>query len=271
MTVNVDGVPRTTFCACDAMAPPKFDRASRFEDSPRRMDARGCSGPADRPVTMGRLTAMWTVYRRHRFAVLFATLLLTLGAGYTLEALLPRQNPLQILVGLNLVAAVASVAREGDMRVPFAIGGAYLITRGLLATMGVPAMLAVSEALWVTAIVLGTVTAVRHAFGRGVVDAERILAALDGYLLAGLLFGFAYLMVDRWWPSSFGGTTTGIIDQGHAIYFSYVTLATLGYGDVVPSSPPARGLAIVEGIAGQMYLTVLVARLVSLYARDRED
>ena len=108
----------------------------------------------------------------------------------------------------------------------------------------------------------------RHAFGRGAVDRERIFAALDAYLLAGFLFGVAYWTLERLWPGSFGGGAAGQFDFPHAIYFSFVTIATLGYGDVVPVSPPARGLAIVEGISGQMYLAVLVARLVSLYARD---
>ena len=56
----------------------------------------------------------------------------------------------------------------------------------------------------------------------------------------------------------------------HAIYFSFVTIATLGYGDVIPASAPAQGLAIVEGVGGQMYLVVLVARLVGLYAHGRD-
>jgi voltage-gated potassium channel len=50
------------------------------------------------------------------------------------------------------------------------------------------------------------------------------------------------------------------------IYFSFVTLATLGYGDIVPASDVARGLAILEAVIGQFYLTVVVARLVSLYS-----
>jgi hypothetical protein len=52
-----------------------------------------------------------------------------------------------------------------------------------------------------------------------------------------------------------------------AIYFSFVTLATLGYGDVLPRSETARGIAIVEAIAGQLFLAVMIARLVSIYAR----
>ena len=52
-----------------------------------------------------------------------------------------------------------------------------------------------------------------------------------------------------------------------ALYFSFVTLATLGYGDIVPRTDVARGLAIVEGVGGQLFLAVMVARLVSLYGR----
>ena len=54
------------------------------------------------------------------------------------------------------------------------------------------------------------------------------------------------------------------------MYFSFVTLATLGYGDIVPRTDVARGLAIVEGVGGQLFLAVLVARLVSLYSRGKE-
>ncbi len=52
-----------------------------------------------------------------------------------------------------------------------------------------------------------------------------------------------------------------------AFYFSLVTLATLGYGDIVPRTDVARALAIVEGVGGQLFLAVMVARLVSLYGR----
>jgi hypothetical protein len=226
--------------------------------------------PAHDHATPG-MTAIMTAYRRHRFAWLFASLLLTLGTGATLDALAARYNPLQLLLGLNLVAAIASVAHESAMRLPLLLGIGFVAARTLQAALGLPGMLAVSEGLWVTAIVLTMVASVRHALGRGAVNTERILAALDAYLLAGLLFGVAYWMLDQVWPASFGGTTPGDLSLPQAIYFSFVTIATLGYGDVVPASEPARGLAIVEGVSGQMYLAVLVARLVSLYSQQRED
>jgi hypothetical protein len=117
--------------------------------------------------------------------------------------------------------------------------------------------------------VLAAIASVRHALRPGRVDGERILAALDAYLIVGLLFGVAFWMLDARHPGSFGGALgDGLLDLREAIYLSFVTIATLGYGDIVPVSDAARGLAIVEAVGGQMYLAVLVARLVSLYARQ---
>ena len=217
------------------------------------------------------LAAVVRAYRRRRFTWLFASLLLTLGAGSTLDALASPYNPLQLLLMVNLVAAVASVAYENQMRMPLVLGVGYLAAQSLRAALGLPGMLAVSEGLWLTVIALATVASVRHALARGRVDTERILAALDAYLLAGFIFAVGYCILDRGWPASFGGVKVGRLDLPDAIYFSFITIATLGYGDVVPVSPPARGLAMLEAVTGQMYLAVLVARLVSLYSQQRDD
>jgi len=91
------------------------------------------------------------------------------------------------------------------MRLPLVFGAAFIVARGARAALGLPGMLALSEALWVMATTLVMATAVRHALRAGAVDRERILAALDAYLLAGLLFGVAYWVLDRTWPGSFGG------------------------------------------------------------------
>jgi hypothetical protein len=137
--------------------------------------------------------------------------------------------------------------------------------------LGVEALLPISEMLWVSASLLATAATARHALRAGVVDAEHIFAALDVYLLAGLIFAVCYWLLDQTWPASFGVASASDLDLARAIYFSFVTIATLGYGDVVPASDSARGLAILEAVGGQMYLTVLVARLVSLYSKQSEE
>ena len=82
------------------------------------------------------------------------------------------------------------------------------------------------RAPWVLAGVLATATTVRHALRARTADAERIFAALDAYLLIGLMFGVLYQVLDRTWPQSIGGP--GELSIADAIYFSFITIATLG-------------------------------------------
>ena len=70
------------------------------------------------------------------------------------------------------------------------------------------------------------------------------------------------------------GLLIGFVESwsvGDAVYFTFVTGLTIGYGDIVPRTDVARGLAIVEGVGGQLFLTVLVARLLTLYSGQRRD
>ncbi len=207
-------------------------------------------------------------YQRRRFAWLFFSLLLTLGVYPALKALAPGFNLLELLLAVNLVAAIASLAQERGKRLLLWLGVAFVAIRGMQAMLGIGEVLALSEAPWVSACLLATAATARYALRPGIVDAERIFAALDAYLLAGLVFGVWFWVLEQTWPGSFAAASAGGLDLGRAVYFSFVTIATLGYGDIVPASDAARGLAILEAVGGQMYLAVLVARLVSLYSRE---
>lgn len=220
---------------------------------------------------MRMLMTVLDSHRWHRFAWLFFSLLLTLAARPALEALVPGPDPLELLLAVNLVAATATAARERWIRVLLLLGMAFVVARGIRAVLGIETLLPISQVLWLLASLLATATTARHALRARVVDAECIFAALDAYLLAGLIFAVCYWLLDQTWPASFGVASANDLDLARAIYFSFVTLATLGYGDIVPTSDTARGLAILEAVSGQMYLTVLVARLVSLYAKQADE
>jgi hypothetical protein len=104
----------------------------------------------------------------------------------------------------------------------------------------------------------------------GPVTVHRILGAVAAYLLLGFTWGQAYCLVALNAPGAF----TGMEDLGNnplrLVYFSFVTLTTIGYGDVTPVHPVARTLAILEGLTGQLYPAILLARLVSLEVAHRE-
>lgn len=103
---------------------------------------------------------------------------------------------------------------------------------------------------------------------------DGLCATVAVYLLIALLFAQVYLLVLTWNPASFnlpplteGQRPQG--QQGDMVYFSLVTLATLGYGDVLPVSETARALAVIEAVVGQFYVAVIVAVFVGMYAAGR--
>ena len=102
------------------------------------------------------------------------------------------------------------------------------------------------------------------------VTAETIYGAISVYLLMGLTWMTAYGLLERLHPGSFNVAAAqnpdSILSSLDLLYFSFVTLTTLGYGDITPISDAARSLAFMEAITGVMYLTILVARLVGMYA-----
>ena len=111
-------------------------------------------------------------------------------------------------------------------------------------------------------------------FRRGPVNTHRIQGAIAVYLMLGLSWAFAYALVESYDPDSFNFIPVAATVMGDLVHFSFVTLTTLGYGDIVPLTPSARGLAALEALTGQLYLTILVARLVGLHLTPqprRED
>ncbi len=104
------------------------------------------------------------------------------------------------------------------------------------------------------------------------VNFEVLCAAIAGYLLLGLLWAFAYMILARVVPGSFlvngTATTAQTLDQLGFFYFSFVTLTTTGYGDFIPVSQSARMLAVLEAMTGTFYVAVLISRLVALYSRN---
>lgn len=106
----------------------------------------------------------------------------------------------------------------------------------------------------------------------GRITGHRIRGALAVYLMLGLVWGMAFTLVDVLVPGSFELPESMAEAHLHPserrlpsmMYFSFVTLSTVGYGEIVPLSPVARNLALLEALLGPLYLAVLVARLVSL-------
>lgn len=107
----------------------------------------------------------------------------------------------------------------------------------------------------------------RYILNAARVSRDVMCAGIAAYLTIGLLWAFAYLLTSRANPLAFatpGQSGKYDLNGFDTLYFSYVTLTTVGFGDIIPVSPMARMLAVLEALTGTMYLAVLVARLVGM-------
>ena len=107
------------------------------------------------------------------------------------------------------------------------------------------------------------------------VNTEVLCASISAYLMLGLMWTIAYWLVDQLTPGgafSFNTNTgTRSINGFNGFYFSFITLSTVGFGDITPVSRMARWLAAMEALSGLLYVAVLIARLVSLYSAPKSD
>ena len=107
------------------------------------------------------------------------------------------------------------------------------------------------------------------------VNVEVLCASISAYLLLGLMWTLAYWLVDRLTPGgAFSFNTnagTRSMNGFTGFYFSFITLSTVGYGDITPVSRIARWLAAMEAMTGLLYVAVLIARLVALYSSPKSD
>ena len=103
----------------------------------------------------------------------------------------------------------------------------------------------------------------RHLIRRPVVDVKTLLGAVSVYLMLGLMFAFSYRAISLYQtnPPFFGANGPG--QTADFLFFSFITLTTTGYGDLVPAANPGQSLAALEAIVGQLFLVTAVAKIVN--------
>lgn len=145
-----------------------------------------------------------------------------------------------------LLAPIVLVANSSSL-----VGLTYLLPVGLLVTATLPVTLS---------------RVVRHRR----VTSETVLGALCSYVLVGLLFAFVYIAVNDLRGEAFFAQP-GPHEQSEYLYFSFVALTTLGFGDLSPAVGLPQGLTVLEALVGQIFLVTLVARLVTLWVRQSAE
>jgi hypothetical protein len=206
---------------------------------------------------------------RH-LALLISLLLLFLITPFVAPA---RYGTVVINTAFSIVllSGIYAMSEQRRLFVVTLIGSVAAIATNLLMVVFQSEWVAIA---WqgVTLLLLGMfcVGILADVLRRGQVSADKIRGAICVYLLIGVAWAFGYGIIELINPGSFSGLAE--IDANNHVgrimqlrYFSFATLTTLGFGDILPRSPVARTLATLEAMTGQIYLTVLIARLVGLH------
>ncbi len=201
-------------------------------------------------------------------------LLLALSALFLLYPLMVELGHLRffrfVFVMVLVFAGYSLGGEKKHLWIAVALGGPAAI--GQLVAFAAPGGKAPVVATVLALLFMAYTTAVvmRSVLEPGRVTGDKIAGAISAYLLLGLLWAIAGGLLELLVPGSFNSPAAIDLDSGAAaeyafIYYSFTTLTTLGYGDITPANPWSETLAWTEAVVGQLFIAILIARLVGLH------
>jgi hypothetical protein len=213
-----------------------------------------------------------TQVRAPRFGILLVAMLAELTLA---PFLVMATGTLTIARWAAAIVLVAALLVAGSNRVAIALFSAALIFHlaSMVSETTVVGAAAETFRLLFLGYVLGLI--LWRVVRDRIVTLDTVAGAACAYFLLGVVWGDLFLLVDRWRPGSFVIPPSWIVGPGRDLrsalmYFSFATLTTLGYGDIHPTDPAAGSLCVAEAIIGQLYLAIMIARMVGLHTSQRQ-
>ncbi len=207
-----------------------------------------------------------------QFSALFVSIVITFALRPFLDGFVSINMLTDIFLSLTMLAAIHAVSEKmSTFAIAFAFAFLFLFFEwmtyfGYFAELRyISKIFGALYSVYITSLIL------LFIMRQTEITIEIIKAAMSAYFLIGLMWSFVYLAIEVLRPGSFQVASGTTLNHDQFIYFSFVTLTTVGYGDVTPISNGARSLAILEAVMGQFYLAVTVARLVSIHLAQRGD
>ena len=200
-----------------------------------------------------------------RFLFLFISMVLMFVFRPFLTEYVTIAYLMEIFLFLVFLSAVYAIRQKKSV---FIIALFLLLLTEILALLSylkdIPSLDMLSNILGGLLLAYTAAIIVHHLFTEDKITGDMIMGAICAYFLMGLVWSFAYSTLEFFQPGSFQ-MPQGEVNQATFTYYSYVTLTTLGYGEITPISAPARSFALLEAMMGQLYLAVLIARLVGIH------
>ncbi len=216
-----------------------------------------------------------TLYK-HRFAIFFVIQLLTLFGSLVFPTAIFETIALPVLLQLNLIGGILLISKNKKL-MWFII---TLLVISILA-LGVSLFqrsttenLSVRLAVYFVFYAVVTFQIIKQVWQSKTVDSTVIIGVMSGYISLGLIAFFLLMGVELHNPGSFSGVLLESNDftlrADAIIYYSYITLMTIGYGEIIPVTPVAQKIAIFTGLMGQFYLVIITAIVVGKYIQHSD-
>ena len=212
---------------------------------------------------------MEPVSEKNNFLYLVVSLVILLLAGALVDQF-PSSLGQQILQAVTVITLASAIVGLRSSRLRIHTGVGFTVSVLVIVILGV--LLDVTGLSYLHLIVLvlfygwATWLAAKQVLFTGPIDGNKIVGAICIYLLIGLIWALLYLLLAQTIPGAFNGLEQVVWYENFAdgAYYSFVTLTTLGYGDISPVTPMARFLVYMEAILGVFYMAILVASLIGV-------
>jgi voltage-gated potassium channel len=212
---------------------------------------------------------MEPVSERNNFIYLLVSLVVLLLAGALLDQFESALGH-HLFQALTVITLASAIIGFRSSRLRFTTGIGFVLSTLVIVVLSVLLDLAGLNYLHLLILIVFyawvTWLAAKQVLFSGEVDANKIVGAICIYLLMGLVWALMYLFIAQLVPGAFNGLEQIVWYENfaNAAYYSFVTLTTLGYGDITPVAPVARFLVYMEAVFGVFYMAILVASLVGI-------
>jgi len=201
-----------------------------------------------------------------RFLFLFISIILMMGLRPLMAGIIRLTVLTDILFTAILFSGLWAISeKKGIFMMALLIAIPALVLKWVTHFAELPFLWTLSRVFVAIFFGITFVSLLAHIRRAKEVTPDLIMGAVSTYLLMGLVWAFIFFFIETFSPGSFRLEGSPADVESQLIYYSFVTLATVGYGDITPASMVARYYSVLEAIIGQLYLTVLVAGFVGLH------